>query len=170
MVDVFLLLISPGGGDELQGIKRGVMELADLVFITKGDGELPAAANRAASDYRAALHLMRPKFDGLAAKVLVVSALTGGGVAEAWKSVMRLHSQLEAGGYLRTLRDGQARRWFWTEVEALLHDMIANSPAIAAEARRIEADVAAGRALPHSAARGLIASVFSSLDGQGIAP
>ncbi len=170
MVDVFLLLISPGGGDELQGIKRGVMELADLVLVTKGDGELLAAANRAASDYRAALHLMRPKFPGLAAKVLVVSALTGAGVAETWEAITRFHGELEAGGYLRKLRDDQARRWFWTEVEAVLADAIANDPAAAVLAGRIEADVVAGRALPHAAARGLVASVLGNLDGRGIAP
>ena len=170
MVDVFLLLISPGGGDELQGIKRGVMELADLILVTKGDGDLMAAANRAVADYRAALHLMRPKFPGLAAKVMVVSALTGTGVEAAWQAITRFHGELGAGGHLKALRDHQARRWFWTEVEAVLADAIANDPAAAAEASRIEADVVAGRALPHSAARGLIASVLGSLDGKGMAP
>lgn len=170
MVDVFLLLISPGSGDELQGIKRGVMELADLVAVTKGDGDLLAAANRAAADYQAALHLMRPKFPDLAAKVIVVSALTGAGVAEAWEAIVAFHGALRAGGHLGKLRDDQARRWFWTEVEAILADGIANDPATAALARRVEADVVAGRALPHSAARGLIASVLGSLDGRGIPP
>jgi LAO/AO transport system kinase len=170
MVDVFVLLISPGGGDELQGIKRGVMELADLVLVTKGDGELLAAANRAASDYQAALHLMRPKFPGLAAKVHVVSAVAGAGIGEAWEALKRFHRELETGGHLQKLRDGQARHWFWTEVEAVLTDAIAHDPAAAAEASRIEADVVAGRALPHSAARGLIASVRGRLDGTDMAP
>jgi LAO/AO transport system kinase len=165
MVDVFVLLIGPGGGDELQGIKRGVMELADLVLVTKGDGELLAAANRAAADYQAALHLMRPKFPGLTAKVLVVSAVAGAGIGEAWEALRRFHQELEAGGHLQKLRDEQARRWFWTEVEAVLTDAIAHDPVAAAEASRIEADVMAGRALPHSAARGLIASVLARLDG-----
>jgi LAO/AO transport system kinase len=170
MVDVFLLLIGPGAGDELQGIKRGVMELADLVVVTKGDGDLLAAAHRAASDYRAAVHLMRPKFPGLAATVQVVSALAGAGVAETWEAITRFHGELEVGGYLQRLRDDQARRWFWTEVEAVLADAIANDPAAAALASQIEADVVAGRALPHSAARGLVASILGSLDGCGIAP
>ena len=79
MVDLFVLLVSPGGGDDLQGIKRGVMELADLLLVTKADGDLQHAANRAVADYRMALHLMRPKFPGIAPGVHAVSAVEGTG-------------------------------------------------------------------------------------------
>ena len=84
MVDLFVLLLSPGGGDDLQGIKRGVMELADLVVVTKADGDLKAAASRAASDYHAALHLMRPKYPSLPPGVLQVSAVENAGIEQAW--------------------------------------------------------------------------------------
>ncbi len=80
MVDLFVLLVPPGGGDDLQGIKRGVMELADLVLVTKADGDLTAAANRAAADYHAALHLMRPKYKGVSLSMCwKVYALEGEG-------------------------------------------------------------------------------------------
>jgi len=156
MVDMFVLLVGPGGGDDLQGIKRGVMELADLILVTKADGDLAAAAGRAASDYQAALHLMRPKYPGLFPQVMKISALKGEGVAEAWGAMEAFRGALAAGGHLKSLRERQARRWFWNEVEAVLSDEIAADPATAAAAASLEASVVAGRALPHAAARTLI--------------
>jgi LAO/AO transport system kinase len=156
MVDLFVLLVSPGGGDDLQGIKRGVMELADLVLVTKADGDLAAAANRAASDYQGALHLMRPKYPGLFPQVMKVSALKGEGIAEAWGAMEGFRASLADGGHLKVLRELQARRWFWSEVEAVLSEEIAADPATAAAAARLEASVIAGKALPHAAARALI--------------
>ncbi len=157
MVDLFVLLLSPGGGDDLQGIKRGVMELADLVLVTKADGDLLAAAGRAESDYRAALHLMRPKYPGLQAHVRKVSALLGEGIEGAWLDMAAYQEALANGGHLIRLREDQARRWFWSEVEAVLTETIAGDPKAAAAASGLEAAVVAGRALPHSAARALIA-------------
>jgi GTPase len=156
MVDLFVLLVSPGGGDDLQGIKRGVMELADLVLVTKADGDLAAAANRAAADYHAALHLIRPKYKDLPAAVLKVSALQNEGIAEAWSAMSALHAKLARGGQLKRLREEQARRWFRNEVQAALADEIASDRATAAQAEALEAAVAKGKALPDAAARALI--------------
>ncbi|MGB8366457.1 MAG: methylmalonyl Co-A mutase-associated GTPase MeaB [Rhizomicrobium sp.] len=156
MVDLFVLLVSPGGGDDLQGIKRGVMELADLVLVTKADGDLAMAANRAAADYRAALHLMRPKYSELAPHVLKVSAVADLGIAEAWAAMAAFHAALAKASHLRRLREDQARRWFWSEVQAVLSEEIAADPKTAAMAAGLEASVVAGRALPHAAARALI--------------
>lgn len=170
MVDLFVLLVSPGGGDDLQGIKRGVMELADLVLVTKADGDLTQAANRAASDYFAALHLMRPKYPGIAPQVMKVSSVEGHGVAEAWAAMKAFGETLLKSGQLRRLREDQVRRWFWSEVQAVLAEAIAADPAAAREAARVEADVLAGRALPHSAARSLIRAFRGRLDGQDASP
>jgi len=156
MADLFVLLVSPGGGDELQGIKRGVMELADLVVVTKADGDLVAAAKRAEADYQAALHLMRPKYTSLPPKVMHVSALKGIGVAEAWEAMKAFHKALIDGGHLKRLRADQARRWFWGEVQAALTDEIMADPETAHEAAKVEAEVVAGKALPDAAARALI--------------
>jgi LAO/AO transport system kinase len=156
MVDVFVLLIGPGGGDELQGIKRGVMELADIVLVTKADGELKQAAARAAADYGHALHLMRPKYAGVAAEVKQVSALEGRGIGEAWTAMRAFHRALAQSGQLEKLRRNQLTHWFWNELQAVLAEEISADGAVAAEARKIEADVAAGRALPNAAARALI--------------
>jgi len=156
MVDLFVLLISPGTGDELQGIKRGVMELADIVLVTKSDGELKPAAARAASEYAHALHLMRPKYLEPLPKVLQVSSVEGIGIVEAWTAIGAFHSVLSSSGQLKELRENQLRRWFRSEVEAVLAEEIAVDPGVAAEAAKIEAAVIAGRALPDRAARDLI--------------
>ncbi len=170
MVDLFVLLLSPGGGDDLQGIKRGVMELADLVLVTKADGDLAKAAGRAMVDYQAALHLMRPKYPRIAARVMKVSALEGTGIGEAWTVLQELHEKLGVAGFLRSLREDQSRRWFWAEMQAVLAEALADDAATAAQARKVEADVVAGKALPHAAARALIAALFARLDGQGASP
>jgi len=170
MVDQFVLLVSPGGGDDLQGIKRGVMELADLVLVTKADGDLAMAASRTAADYHAALHLMRPKYPGISARVMKVSALEGLGIGEAWEVVTAFHDALAQPGFLRRLRADQARRWFWAEVQAVLSEAVLNDAAAAQAARRVEAQVVAGLALPHAAARAFIASALGRLDARGAHP
>jgi LAO/AO transport system kinase len=162
MADLFVLLVSPGGGDDLQGIKRGVMELADLVLVTKADGELAPAANRAAADYHAALHLMRAKYPGLPPEVLKVSSLKGTGIAEAWTAMKHVHTVLASDGHLKRLRADQARRWFWNEVQATLAEEIMSDPQTADEAARVEASVVAGKILPDAAARALIRALRSA--------
>jgi LAO/AO transport system kinase len=164
MTDLFVLLVAPGSGDDLQGIKRGAMELADLVLITKTDGDLVAAANRAYADYRAALGLMRPKYPGIPAEIAQVSSLTGAGVPEVWALIQSLAERLRAGGHLARLRGEQLRGWFWSEVRAALAEIMATDPAMAAEAAALEGAVLAGRTLPEAAARALIRA-FRGLDG-----
>jgi len=156
MTDLFVLLQSPGGGDDLQGIKRGVMELADLILVTKTDGDLVPAAKRAAADFHGALHLMRPKHEGLPAKVLTVSALEGRGIAGAWGAMEAIHGALKMDGRLERMRQEQARGWFWSEVEAAIRESVLGDPETAQEARNLEGSVAQGRALPHAAARSLV--------------
>jgi LAO/AO transport system kinase len=162
MVDLFVLLLSPGGGDDLQGIKRGVMELADLVLVTKADGDLKAAANRAAAEYKGALHLMRPKYPTLPPGVLQVSALEGIGIVEAWKTMRDLHDKLKERGHLRHLREDQARRWFWNEMQAVLSEEILSNEKLGKEAKKLEASVVAGKALPYTAARALFRHIIAA--------
>ncbi|MGC8535220.1 MAG: methylmalonyl Co-A mutase-associated GTPase MeaB [Rhizomicrobium sp.] len=162
MVDVFVLLANPGGGDELQGIKRGAMELADLVLVTKADGDLAAAARRAVADYRMALHLLRPKYPSIAPDVLAVSSHEGVAIAEAWTAIEALHSRLSQEGHLQQLRQEQARGWFWSEVRSALTEKILHDPRSAEAARRIEEDVLASRVLPHAAARNLVEAFLHS--------
>src|SRR5260370_23243501 len=90
MVDMFIVLLLPAGGDDLQGIKRGVIELADLIVVNKADGDLLAAARRAASDYQHALRMLRSPTAGWTPEVATCSALTGAGVVEGWQTLERL--------------------------------------------------------------------------------
>ncbi|HEY5237452.1 MAG TPA: methylmalonyl Co-A mutase-associated GTPase MeaB [Rhizomicrobium sp.] len=156
MTDLFVLLQSPGGGDDLQGIKRGVMELADILLVTKADGDLVAAANRAASDFHAALHLMRPKHEGMPAQVLTISALEGLRIGEAWAAMQAFHAALAKSGALARLRTDQARRWFWAELQALLVAEIFAEPTLQSRAQALEEAVSGGKTLPHAAARTLL--------------
>lgn len=162
MVDLFALLLAPGGGDDLQGIKRGVMELADLALVTKSDGDLKAAATRAAADYRNALHLMRPKYPGLPAAVMQVSSIEGTGIADVWNAMTDLHDKLVNRGYLKHLREAQARRWFWTEIQAVLSEDILGNEKLGKEAKKLEASVIAGKALPYTAARALFRHIIAA--------
>lgn len=156
MTDLFVLLQSPGGGDDLQGIKRGVMELADILIVTKADGDLAPAASRAAGDYRAALHLMRPKHEKLPARVLTVSALEGLGIGEVWTAMTEFHAELESDGRIARLRSDQARRWFWSELQSLLAEQILSDPQLGKRAKTLEDAVSKGKTLPHAAARSLL--------------
>jgi len=156
MVDTFALLVSPGGGDELQGIKRGVVELADLVVVTKADGELAAAARQAEADHRHALGLLRPRFEGWRPPVLSCSARTGAGIEEVWAAALDHRRTLEGTGALRHLRAEQARAWLWSEVRERLLAGLRTDPAVQALAPLLEAKVVAGELAPPAAAQELL--------------
>jgi LAO/AO transport system kinase len=156
LVDLFLLLVSPGGGDELQGIKRGIMELADLVVVNKADGDLAPAAGRTAGEYRNALHLMRPKWPGWSARVLSASALRGTGVAEVWAAIGEHGAALAADGQRDRLRAAQARAWMWSEVNDELAARFRRDDGVRAELGSAEAAVVSGDLSPAAAARRLL--------------
>jgi LAO/AO transport system kinase len=158
MVDMFVLLLSPGGGDELQGIKRGIMELADLVVVNKADGELLPAARHAASDYRAALGLIRPKTPAWQPEVAMVSALRHQGLADIWEAVTRFRAALEGDGGLDIRRSEQARRWMWTEVEEALLAAFKANGRVEAGLKELEGEVLAGRITPSAAAKRLVSA------------
>lgn len=153
MVDCFLLLIAPGGGDELQGIKRGIMELADVVVINKADGDLATAAAATAADYTNALRLIRPKTPPWTPTVVLCSALEGRGIHECWTAVEEHHRVLEDAGELSARRAEQAKVWMWSELSAGLLERLRLDPAAAEAAARLEADVVAGRIPPTVAAQ-----------------
>src|SRR5262245_37930948 len=114
MVDLFVLLIAPGGGDELQGVKRGIVELADLLVVNKADGDLEAAARRTATDYASALHIGHAGEGGV--QVLTASALTGSGIAEVWTAIADAVATAKESGALTRRRAEQAQAWMWSEV------------------------------------------------------
>ena len=155
MVDMFILLLLPAGGDDLQGIKRGIVELADLVLVNKADGELAAQAGRTAADYEAAMHLLRPSAPGWTARVQTCSALTGEGIAEAWEAVGAFRQALGSG--LEERRTRQARAWMWNEISEGALAAVRRDKGLRALAEKLEHEVEAGRAAPAAAARQVLA-------------
>ena len=159
MTDVFALLLAPGGGDELQGVKRGIMEIADLIVVNKADGGLKAAAEATRSDYAAALGLMRRREGDPEGwpKAVTASAATGEGVAGVWEAISALDAARRESGWRDRRRAEQAvgamRRALRDGVMAALE-----ADAVLAQRRAaLEAEVAEGRTLPEAAAEALLA-------------
>ena len=163
MSDVFVLLIAPGGGDELQGVKRGIMEIADIVLVNKADGERTAEAQRTAADYMGAFRLFRRREgdpEGFP-KVLTVSAVERAGLGEAWDAMRGLFAHRRESGQIARRRAAQARDWFRDEVRAALMARIEARPVAMETLERLRAEVEAGRRTPGSAA----AEFVAGLDG-----
>jgi LAO/AO transport system kinase len=164
MTDMFLLLLSPGGGDDLQGVKRGVMELADLLIVNKADGDLAAAAERTASDYAHALRLMHALHADWQPSVVKCSALKGQGMKEVWDKVQAFRKATAKSGEFDTRRREQAKNWLWQEVSDGLLDRLKADPDLADRLARLEAKVTQRKASPAAAARSLRSSFFKGLD------
>ena len=156
MVDFFLVLLLPAGGDELQGIKRGVMELADAVVVNKADGEMRAIAERTRQDYQNALGLLRSTSEGWRPEALTVSALEGTGIPQIWETIQAHRQALEASGEWVSRRRGQARNWMWSLIEEGLRRALETDPEVAEQASRLEQAVEAREKSPSAAARELL--------------
>lgn len=162
MTDIFVLLLSPTGGDELQGMKKGIVELADLILVNKADGALEAIAWNTVSDYRNAVHLLRPASPNWAVQVDVCSALTGAGIPEAWRRVEAYRRALGDSGEIAARRAAQAQSWLWSEVgESLLVTLRAH-PDVKRLWPALEKDVMEGRMAVAQAARRLLAAFLDA--------
>ena len=155
LVDLFLLVASPAGGDELQGIKRGIMELADLIVVNKADGDLEPAAHRAAADLQHAVHLLRPKRPGWEVTVTTCSARTGAGLSSLWEALTAAHERLRANG-LEELRAQQSTAWMWSEVTDTMLDRLRRAPSVRERVPELEGAVARGELAPAVAAEQLL--------------
>ena len=127
MTDMFLLLLLPAGGDELQGIKRGIMELADLILVNKADGDQVALAARTMSDYRSAVQFLASRFDDWQTPVMSCSSINDEGIVEVWGQVDAFKEILSKTGQLQQRRAEQAKAWMWSEMtESLVADLKAD--------------------------------------------
>jgi len=158
LVDLFVLLVQPGGGDDLQGIKRGVMELADLVIVTKADGDLRGLARHTEADYRSALTLIRGRGEGPRPHVLSCSAVEERGMDEIWQAVETYRAALDETGELARKRAAQATSWMWREIEEGVVSALRGDPGLAELSERLQREVAAGRKTPATAAAGILAA------------
>jgi LAO/AO transport system kinase len=158
MVDFFAVLLQPASGDELQGIKRGVLELADALIVNKADGELRAAALRSKQEHEQALGLFRPAASGWKPVAMAVSARSGEGVEKVWRVVLAQRAALVASGVLEARRRQQAREWMWSLLEEGLDAALRAHPRVAEALPRLEAAVEAQRVTPAAAAHELLAT------------
>lgn len=156
MTDMFMLLLMPGGGDELQGIKRGIMELADLILINKADDGLRALAGRTAAEYRNALRLLHPRSADWKVEVRTCSARDDVGISEAWETVLHHRDVLEASGQFTARRAAQARAWMWSEVNDSLITVLQSDPEVYKQIPALEAAASEGRIPPTIAAKRLL--------------
>ncbi len=156
MVDFFLVLLQPGSGDELQGIKKGVLELADGLVVHKADGDGVERAERSRAEHERALSLLRPLSPHWRPRVLCASGLTGQGVDAAWAMVLEQREALRAAGEADARRREQTRAWLWSLVDAGLRRAFRAHPEVARRMAEIEDDVVALRTTPARAARVLL--------------
>ncbi len=165
MVDFFLLIALAGAGDELQGIKRGVMELADLVAVNKADGSNEKAAERARSEAENALHFFPASGSGWTPRALACSALTGRGVAELWQCVLEHDALTRANGWLARARREQTRNWLREMIESGLRQRFESHPGVRERMAALEGDVLEGRVTSFAAARELL-EIYSGTTGR----
>ncbi|MCR9160963.1 MAG: methylmalonyl Co-A mutase-associated GTPase MeaB [Nannocystaceae bacterium] len=152
MVDMFVVLVLPGSGDELQGIKRGILELADLLVVTKADGDALAAARRTCQQHANALRLIPPKIPVWTPKAMTCSALTGEGVDTIWTVTQAFRDGLRAAGLWDDRRREQRVRWMWRALEDGVRDAVHQDPAVRSKLRALEPEVRAGVRTPDEAA------------------
>jgi LAO/AO transport system kinase len=159
MTDFFLVLMLPGAGDELQGLKKGIVELADMIAVNKADGDNIARAKRAAAEYRAALHILNPRSTTWSPPVVTYSALTGDGIGDLWGHVTDHRARIAKSGELEAQRREQQVRWMWAMLEDRIHARLKTDSSLRAKLPRIEADVASGKLSPMLAVEEIAAAL-----------
>ena len=156
MTDFFLALMLPGAGDELQGIKKGLVELADMIAINKADGDNLKRAQHAAADYKSALHILTPRSEHWHPPVVTYSALTENGITELWQKILDHRKAMEASGDFAARRREQQIKWMWSMLEQRMLARLRADASIRARVKKIEAEVAAGRLTPSLAAEEIV--------------
>jgi len=159
MTDVFLVLMLPGGGDELQGIKRGLLERADVVAVNQADGSQRERADRTARDFALGLSLMRGGASGGAPPVLTCSGLEGRGVDDVWAALLERRAQADRDGALVERRQAQRLVWMWSQVELRVRAALEADFTRESLVREVSAEVAAGRVPPSVGADRLLATL-----------
>ena len=161
MVDFFLLLLLPGAGDELQGIKRGIVEMADLIAVNKADKDKLQLARQARREYKNALHLYPPKSSGWTPEVLTCSALEGSGIVEIWTTIEQYKTMMQHNNFWTINRQEQATFWLYETIKNDLYHLFFNHQKIKEKLAKVEADVTAGKCSPFKGAEELMKLFFN---------
>ncbi len=156
MVDCFLLVLIAGAGDELQGMKKGIFEIADVLMVNKADGENRTRALATRQNFERVIHYLSPATEGWVPPVLAASSVARTGVAEVWSAVENYFAHVRASGQFEERRSTQAISWWQALVEQELRTRFLSHPDVAALAARLESDILAGRLAPSLAAEELL--------------
>ncbi len=156
MVDFFLVLMLMGAGDELQGIKKGVLEIADMIAVNKADGINGARASKAAAEYRGALNILTPVSPNWSPPVITISGLENSGLDHLWQEIERHHQAMKASGEFDERRQNQQVRWMWSLLEDSLMTKLRNHPQAEVAIEAAEHDVRAGVVTAAGAANRLL--------------
>ena len=168
-VDMLILLLPPGGGDELQGVKKGIMEVANLLCVTKADGHLLMAARHTASDYRAAITFLSSmggedhtgdQYKVWRPPVLLTSAVTGDGLDQMWETVCSYRKYLQETGLLEKQRQKQAQYWMWKQFQNLVQDKTRQDPRLAQTSEQLQEALRRHQLTPRVAAKNLLETLF----------
>lgn len=161
LTDCLIALLSPAAGDELQGIKRGLLELVDILVLNKADGEMRSACELAASQYKTALATMASSHESMP-QVFTASALEKRGIAEIWQAVADRHAAMQANGHLLRRREKQKLYWLWEIVEERLMDSLAQSPEVRSVRAQLEQEVLDNQISVEAAARKILAAFWET--------
>ena len=157
VVDMLVLVVAPGGGDELQGVKKGIMEVADLLIVNKADGHLLPVARSTAAEYKGATHFLRSRVDGWEAPpVLLVSAKTGDGFKEVWQQICKYRQLMTDNGEFEKRKARQSRYWMWKHVQDLISLRVKADQQVGAIAEEVEDALDQGKVSPRVAASDIL--------------
>jgi LAO/AO transport system kinase len=157
IADVLCLVVPPGGGDQLQGIKKGIVEVADLVAVNKADGPFLHAARNTAKDYRDALHLLRPRSDDWTPEVLLVSAIENKSIDQLWEKLEEFQNVMNKKGVIESRRRHRRSEWLWSQLkEELVTCVIQEQPMVQALLEKLRAKVILGEMTPRAAAEEIV--------------
>jgi LAO/AO transport system kinase len=175
-VDMLILLLPPGGGDQLQGVKKGIMEVANLFCVTKADGNFFMAAKHTAADYRAAITFLNSMsssgqegYDAAGNKVwippvLLTSAVTDDGLGEMWGTICSYRKYLQETGLLEKQRQKQAQYWMWKQFQKLVQDKTRQDPRLAQTSEQLQEALRRHQLTPRVAAKNLLDTLFPPVD------
>jgi LAO/AO transport system kinase len=166
MVDFFLAVVITGAGDDLQGIKKGLLELADAIVVNKADGSNKQKALVTQADYNQVLHYLRPSTEGWQTGAHVCSSITGEGIAEIWQMVSGFMGQMQQSGQIEARRQQQNLTWVRDMTDQYVQKLIADNPAIAGPRQAVEQAVLAGSISPTAALRKIIAAIEAGISSR----
>ena len=163
MIDIFIVLLSPGAGDQLQGIKRGIIEVADILVVNKSDGDLKSSSRNTVLDYKNALKLLKPRTKDWSVPVIACSSLEKIGLDECWESIQSFQKFISASGLLQHNRNKQQEKWLLEETKQELLDTLEKNEDIQDQLRYTQANIAEDKRPIKTKAKGIVASFLDKI-------